>query len=274
MEAGDPWVRWPPWSSLMARMVAPWSISAWYTARLAFAPACGCTLAWSAPKSDDGPLPGEVFDLVDDLVPAVVPPARVTLGVLVGEHRARGGEHRRRGEVLRRDQLQRGLLAAELLPEERRHLGVGGEGGLVAAHEVPSAGVRGVAPGPPGSPGVVAPAARCAKSTDATGGPGEPVRSPGHGPRPAHPRRGRGRAGHRVARSRHRTGRASRAAGVHGDGALAAAEDCDGAPPAGTPRPDTALVRRADSIRVVAPLGWRRPTRPCSWRAASASPRA
>ena len=37
-----------------------------------------------------GPLAGQVLDLVDDLVAAVVALARVALGVLVGEHRAGG----------------------------------------------------------------------------------------------------------------------------------------------------------------------------------------
>ena len=74
-----------------------------------------------------GPVAGQVLDLVDDLVAAVVAPARVALGVLVGQHRARGGQHGRRGEVLRGDQLQRRLLAVELLADEVGHLGVGGQ---------------------------------------------------------------------------------------------------------------------------------------------------
>ena len=61
---------------------------------------------------------GEVLDLVDDVVAAVVAPARVPLGVLVGEDRAGRRHDRRRGEVLRRDQLQGRLLAVELLAEE------------------------------------------------------------------------------------------------------------------------------------------------------------
>ncbi|MBV8463582.1 MAG: hypothetical protein JO368_09830, partial [Acidimicrobiales bacterium] len=39
----------------------------------------------------------------------------------------------------------------------------------------------------------------------------------------------------------------------------AAAEDCDGAPGGGTAPSGHALLRRADSIRVVVPLGWRVP---------------
>ena len=40
---------------------------------------------------------------------------------------------------------------------------------------------------------------------------------------------------------------------------LAAAEDCDGAPPGGAAPAGRALIGRADSIRVVASLGWPRP---------------
>ena len=47
-----------------------------------------------------GPLDGDGLDLVDDLVAAVVALARIALGVLVGEHRAGGPQHGRRGEVL------------------------------------------------------------------------------------------------------------------------------------------------------------------------------
>ena len=62
---------------------------------LALAPECGCTLACSAPNSALDPLAGQVLDLVDDLVAAVVPLARVALGVLVGEHRPGGLAARR-----------------------------------------------------------------------------------------------------------------------------------------------------------------------------------
>ena len=48
-----------------------------------------------------GPPPGQVLDLVDDAVAAVVPLAGVALRVLVGEHRPGGGHHRPRGEILR-----------------------------------------------------------------------------------------------------------------------------------------------------------------------------
>ena len=67
-----------------------------------------------------GPLAGDVLDLVDDLVAAVVALARVALAVLVGEHRAGGPQHGRRGEVLAGDQLEGGVLALDLAVDERR----------------------------------------------------------------------------------------------------------------------------------------------------------
>ena len=57
---------------------------------------------------------------VDVLAAAVVALARIALGVLVGEHRSLALQHRHRDEVLRRDHLQRPLLALEL---QSQHLG-------------------------------------------------------------------------------------------------------------------------------------------------------
>src|SRR5579872_5142617 len=64
------------------------------------------------------PLAGEVLDLVRHHVPAVVAPARVALGVLVGENRRGRLEDGPGGEVLRGDELERGALPLELLGEE------------------------------------------------------------------------------------------------------------------------------------------------------------
>ena len=52
----------------------------------------------------------EHLGFVDDLVAAVVALRRVALGVLVGEHRSLRRQHRGRGEVLRRDQLDGRVL--------------------------------------------------------------------------------------------------------------------------------------------------------------------
>ena len=66
----------------------------------------------------------ELLDLVDDLAAAVVPLARVALGVLVRRHRPDRLEHGRPGEVLGGDQLDLAALALELLAEESRDIGV------------------------------------------------------------------------------------------------------------------------------------------------------
>jgi hypothetical protein len=75
---------------------------------------------------------------VDPLTAAVVALARVALGVLVGQHRARGIEHGLRHEVLGGDHLQRPLLATELAVEDagdvRVHLGE--MGGLELVGEI------------------------------------------------------------------------------------------------------------------------------------------
>ena len=67
-----------------------------------------------------GPVDRQLLDLVDDLAAAVVPLARVSLGVLVRRHRADRLEDRRPREVLRRDQLDLAALPLELVAEERR----------------------------------------------------------------------------------------------------------------------------------------------------------
>ena len=72
-----------------------------------------------------GPVDGELLDLVHHLAAAVVALARVALGVLVGEGRAGGLQHRRGDEVLAGDELEPVGLAAGLLADEPGDLGVG-----------------------------------------------------------------------------------------------------------------------------------------------------
>ena len=68
---------------------------------------------------------GERLGFVDHRVAAVVALRRVALGVLVGEHRALRREHRGRREVLRRDELHRGVLADRLAADDVGDLGIG-----------------------------------------------------------------------------------------------------------------------------------------------------
>ena len=62
-----------------------------------------------------GPLDGQGLDLVHDLATAVVPGARIALGVLVGEHAPHRLEHGGRGEVLGGDELDVAPLPGQLL---------------------------------------------------------------------------------------------------------------------------------------------------------------
>ena len=59
------------------------------------------------------PVDAHVLDLIDKFAAAVVALARITLGILVGQHGAHRGHHRRGDDVLGRDQLQVGALTAQ-----------------------------------------------------------------------------------------------------------------------------------------------------------------
>jgi hypothetical protein len=76
------------------------------------------------PEQRLGPIDGQLLDDVDVLAPAVVAAARVALRVLVGQHAALALEHRHRHEVLRRDHLERALLALQLAADGVGHLGI------------------------------------------------------------------------------------------------------------------------------------------------------
>ena len=71
-----------------------------------------------------GPVPGDRLDRVDELLALVVTAAGVALGVLVGQHAARGLEHGHRDVVLRRDQPGLLVLPAGLVLDELGDLGV------------------------------------------------------------------------------------------------------------------------------------------------------
>ena len=58
-----------------------------------------------------GTLDGQGLNRVDELLPLVVPPARITLGVLIGEHRARCLQHGARDVVFRGDETHLVCLA-------------------------------------------------------------------------------------------------------------------------------------------------------------------
>ena len=58
-----------------------------------------------------GPVAGEVLDHIDVLAAAVIPPAGIALGILVGQHAADRLHHRGAGVVFAGDHLQPVLLA-------------------------------------------------------------------------------------------------------------------------------------------------------------------
>ena len=62
-----------------------------------------------------GPVDGQLLDDVDVLAAAVVAPAGIALGVLVGQHAAGGLHHGGAGVVLAGDHLQAVLLALHLV---------------------------------------------------------------------------------------------------------------------------------------------------------------
>jgi hypothetical protein len=97
------------------------------TAWLACAPECGWTLAKLQIEQLAGAVDRQLLGLVDLLAAAVVAPAGIALGILVGQHRARRLEHGARDDVLRGDQLDLLLLAMQLALEHGvdRRIGLG-----------------------------------------------------------------------------------------------------------------------------------------------------
>jgi hypothetical protein len=72
-----------------------------------------------------GALDGQPLDLVDHFAAAVVALARITLGILVGEHTALRLQHRLRDDVLGGDQFDLVLLALQLGRKDFRYCGIG-----------------------------------------------------------------------------------------------------------------------------------------------------
>src|SRR5438093_8621892 len=87
------------------------------------------------PEQRLGAVDREGLHLVDELAAAVIPLARISLGVLVGEHRALRLEHRLAHHVLGGDQLEVVLLPLGLPANGGVHRGIGpGQGGTRIAH--------------------------------------------------------------------------------------------------------------------------------------------
>ena len=115
-----PWVRCPPCGRSIASTVSPGCTSAAYAARLALAPRVRLQVGVLGAEELLRPGDADLLGPVHLGAAAVVAPARVALGVLVGQRRAERGQHRRRGEVLAGDQLQ---AAAQPVQLAEHHLG-------------------------------------------------------------------------------------------------------------------------------------------------------
>ena len=72
-----------------------------------------------------GAVDRQLLGAVDEFAAAVIALAGIALGVLIGEHRAHRFEHRLGDEILRRDQLEAGGLAAHFLAKHIRDFGIG-----------------------------------------------------------------------------------------------------------------------------------------------------
>ena len=106
-------------------IVSPGFSSAIITAPLACAPECGWTLAKLAAEQLLGALDRQRLDRVRRRAALVIAAARIAFGIFVGEHRALRLEHRLADDILRRDQLDLGLLAAKLGADRVLDRGVG-----------------------------------------------------------------------------------------------------------------------------------------------------
>jgi hypothetical protein len=78
-----------------------------------------------------GPLDGEFLGDIDKLAAAIVAPARIALGILVGHHRALRFQNGARDDVLRSDQLDLVALASELALDGTEQFRIGISQGAV-----------------------------------------------------------------------------------------------------------------------------------------------
>ena len=113
-------------------MTSPGWQNARYTARFAGLPEYGCTFTWMSSADPLAVLANKArtrsiassSTWSIDLLALVVPLAGVTLGVLVGETRARRLHHRARRVVLARDEAHGVVLAMVLFGDEVRDFGI------------------------------------------------------------------------------------------------------------------------------------------------------
>ena len=84
----------------------------------------GLNIGIGAIEQGLGPLNRQGLGNIDKFAAAIIPAARIALGILVGQDRALGLEHGARDNVFRRDQLDLGLLTLHLLGDTGEQFGV------------------------------------------------------------------------------------------------------------------------------------------------------
>lgn len=89
----------------IARIVSPGLRTVKNTAMLACEPEWGWTFTWSQWKSSFARSRAVILRFVDDVAAAVVPVGGVALRVFVREDGSRGGQYRRRHEILGSDEF-------------------------------------------------------------------------------------------------------------------------------------------------------------------------
>ncbi len=179
-----PCVRWPPWASSSPISVSPGCQQRLVDGRVGLRARVWLHVGVLGAEQRLGPVDRELLADVHVLAAAVVPPAGVALGVLVGQDRSLALEHGDRNEVLRRDHLERPLLAFEL---ERQNLGdLGIDFGERAVEEIRRQGCAHVAGNSSGGIGALRSSATSPAIARLPAPPGRPAARPrAPGTRPA-----------------------------------------------------------------------------------------
>ena len=84
----------------------------------------GLDIGMLGPEEFLGPIAGQILDHVDMLAAAVIPPARIALGIFVRQHAADRLHDGRAGVVFAGDHLQAVLLAIDFFVDRGPNLGV------------------------------------------------------------------------------------------------------------------------------------------------------
>ena len=117
---GAPWVRCPPAARLMPMIVSPGFKQRHHHRAIGLRARVRLDVGEAAAEQLLGALDRQSLDRVRRPAALVVAPARIALGIFVGQHRALRLEHRPADDILRRDQLDLVLLARRARRGSRR----------------------------------------------------------------------------------------------------------------------------------------------------------